>query len=346
MIAYQITTQNILIVVDAEVHTLPRACAQAKALIAELSKEPQDEQAIKELIAKEYSPELYSDGKVTINKDGSVLYQGEALPKALAEKVASCYEDGVPFEYVLRFFDRLDANPSKRAVEELQTFLEHKSMPITPDGCFLAYKGILANGYSCTAGSRTKVVEGETNEAGQILNSVGEKIRVKRNYVDDNKDIGCSYGLHAGSLSYATGFGDRTVIVKIDPADVVSIPTDCGCQKLRTCAYEVVSDYKGALVNSGVDNHKRPYSEDLQSDGLELEDDVSVDEYDGCLESATEYAEARGLLDAELGNDPRDMKQLAIAMASHFYGDDEILDVIPNNGDAIIEAYEEGYRNA
>ena len=31
------------------------------------------------------------------------------------------------------------------------------------------------------------------------------------------------------------------MIVKIDPSDVVSVPHDCDCQKLRTCKYEVVS---------------------------------------------------------------------------------------------------------
>lgn len=32
------------------------------------------------------------------------------------------------------------------------------------------------------------------------------------------------------------------MLVKIDPADVVSVPHDCECQKLRTCRYEVVSE--------------------------------------------------------------------------------------------------------
>ena len=38
------------------------------------------------------------------------------------------------------------------------------------------------------------------------------------------------------------------MIVKIDPADVVSVPSDCNYEKLRTCRYEVVGEYQGELL--------------------------------------------------------------------------------------------------
>jgi hypothetical protein len=74
-----------------------------------------------------------------------------------------------------------------------------------------------------------------------------------RNKVDDNKEVGCSYGFHAGTLEYASDFAsdsDKLVVVEIDPADVVSIPTDCNFQKLRTCRYKVVAEYEKPLVES------------------------------------------------------------------------------------------------
>ena len=74
-----------------------------------------------------------------------------------------------------------------------------------------------------------------------------------RNKVDDNKDVGCSKGLHAGTLEYASGYAcdnDKLVLVEIDPADVVSIPTDCEFQKLRTCKYKVVAEYERPLTEA------------------------------------------------------------------------------------------------
>ncbi len=44
-----------------------------------------------------------------------------------------------------------------------------------------------------------------------------------------------------------TTFGSKTVIVEINPADIVSIPSDCNGQKLRTYKYKVISEYTRPL---------------------------------------------------------------------------------------------------
>jgi hypothetical protein len=128
---------------------------------------------------------------------------------------------------------RLQLNPSKRAVDELYTFLEHKNLPITANGTIQAYKAVRDNFTDCHTGSYD--------------NSVGNVLQMPRNKVDDNKEVGCSYGFHAGTLEYAKGFmpqNGHILVVEIDPADVVSIPTDCNYQKLRTCKYKVVQEYQ------------------------------------------------------------------------------------------------------
>jgi hypothetical protein len=76
-------------------------------------------------------------------------------------------------------------------------------------------------------------------------NSPGTVVEMERNQVDDNKDQTCSTGLHFCGLSYLDHFGgsdSRVVIVKIDPADVVSIPSDYNGAKGRACRYEVIGE--------------------------------------------------------------------------------------------------------
>jgi hypothetical protein len=74
-------------------------------------------------------------------------------------------------------------------------------------------------------------------------NSVGEIVEMERNEVDDNKDRTCSTGLHFCSQDYLNHFGgERVVIVKINPRDVVSIPSDYNDSKGRACRYEVVGE--------------------------------------------------------------------------------------------------------
>jgi hypothetical protein len=183
---------------------------------------------------------------ITVNENG-VFWNGEPLHNAVAIRIMDFALAGLDHKPLCKFLGKLMLNPSMRAVKELYTFLEHQNLPITDNGNILAYKGVHKNWYSITSGS-AKLINGTTLN-GQIFNGVGEEIEMARCDVDDDKDRGCSYGLHAGTMEYATDFGrnGRVVIVEINPKDVVSIPTDCSFQKLRTCAYKVVGEYEGAL---------------------------------------------------------------------------------------------------
>ena len=151
-------------------------------------------------------------------------------------------------------------------------------MPITPDGNFLAYKGVQTDYYSFTSGS-INVLSGKVDN-GKIYNGIGEYILVSRNQVCDDKEIGCSSGLHAGSVKYATEFGSRgkVVIVEINPCDVVSIPTDCNCEKLRTCAYKVVGEYDVPLDNNYCDKYDT--TDNTCNDEDECDDDFNSESDD------------------------------------------------------------------
>jgi hypothetical protein len=120
----------------------------------------------------------------------------------------------------------------------LYTFLEHRALPITDNGNFLAYKAV-----------REDYTDKYT---GKFLNTIDAVLEMPRNKVDDDKNVGCSYGFHAGTVEYAKDFMGREghlMIVEINPADVVSIPTDCQFQKLRTSKYKVVGEYEIDLTD-------------------------------------------------------------------------------------------------
>ena len=109
----------------------------------------------------------------------------------------------------------------------------------------MGYKGVQSDYWSTTGNADTIVLQGKTNDRHQILNEVGATIEVARRCVDDNKDNHCSFGLHVGSFDYAdnwAGEHGRLLLVEFDPADAVSVPTDCDFQKLRVSKYKVISD--------------------------------------------------------------------------------------------------------
>lgn len=173
------------------------------------------------------SIEAWTQGHFSVEND-TVHYKGEPIPEDLNErmlKMAAAGEDPTPF---MRFFERLQKNPSWRSVQQLFAFLKHEGIPFTKDGCFLAYKGV--RGDYLDAHSAT------------LDNRPGNIHEMPRNKISDDPNEACHYGLHVGALQYARGFSNRVVMVKVAPEDVVCVPYDSSQHKMRVCKYKVISD--------------------------------------------------------------------------------------------------------
>ena len=233
-------------------------------------------------ILNERVGEYEKDG-FTISPE-SVSYDGETLPDILADKVRAIAAEGLPVKLFANFWENLNNNPSASSVRELYDFLAYKELPITEDGFFIAYKGVSSNGLSVCGNTKTKVLQGIVDNNGKIQNNVGDTIEVKRWDVDDNRDNGCSFGLHVGSMDYATMWGEKTLVVKVNPADVVSVPTDCGCQKCRVSKYEVIDSYENEIKSVVTDSEGNPME---SVEAAEYEDFLrSIDQF--CIEQMNE----------------------------------------------------------
>lgn len=170
-------------------------------------------------------------------ENGVVTFKGEPVHNVVVSKILALIEAGLDAMPSIKFLRKLLENPSRRSVEELYRFLEYKNLPLTENGNFLAYKGVKSDFYDC--------------HSGKFRNKIGDVLEMPRNKVDDDANRGCSYGFHAGTLEYASGFkpsNGHLMIVEINPKDVVSIPHDCSCQKLRTARYKVVAEYTEELT--------------------------------------------------------------------------------------------------
>ncbi len=232
MIPYILTEQSLTVVIEGKAYTMNNdhpAWNQAKQ-----SLKAEEWDKLKSLFDVSAAVEDYldNDSKVEI-KEGLVRYDGEVVHNLVVDKILAFMRQGLPYEPLVKFLGKLMNNPSRRAVNELYTFLEHKNMPLTPQGNFLAYKGVTD--------------DFKDFHTGKFSNKVGDVLEMQRNGVCDDANLGCSSGFHAGSYQYAKGYannGGNLMVVEIDPADVVSVPTDCECQKLRTAKYKVVAHYE------------------------------------------------------------------------------------------------------
>jgi hypothetical protein len=183
------------------------------------------------LIQADLKKEIAKAAGVEFKEDGMILMDGEPVSNALIARYRFMVENDFPLEGFKLFVQNLVQNPSKDSRKDLYGFLEACSLPITEDGYFLAYKRVNGNYTDC--------------HSGTFDNRIGKIVEMPREKVDPNRNETCSTGLHVCSRSYLRHYsGDRIVVVKVNPKDVVSVPVDYNKAKMRVCRYKVVSELK------------------------------------------------------------------------------------------------------
>jgi hypothetical protein len=254
---------NLTVILKNKAHQVIPDHTNYKLILEALPTATEDE--LLELVDIEKAIATFSQGQVSI-VNGKVMFEGEEVHGSISKRIIEFMSKGLPFQPLVNFLENLMQNPSMQSQQELYDFLEHENLPVTEDGCFLAYKAVRS--------------DFKDKWRGTFDNRVGQVCTMRRAKVDDNRKAGCSAGLHAGALNYVANYGsvdagDNIVIVKINPEDVVSVPSDCNCEKLRTCKYEVVGLYQGELP-------KPLYKAEFEADSYVDEDEASTvyDEYD------------------------------------------------------------------
>lgn len=176
-----------------------------------------------------------------------VYYKGMLLPNVLQRRMFQCLErEGRDVVKAWpKFVENILANPDEHCRNAVYEFLENRELPLVlEDGTFIAYKGVRDDFWSEHGNKRTRVISGQVDSEGRILNSVGSVIEVVRADVDTDCDNHCSWGLHVGAKAYATSFAPKTLLVKVNPKDVVTVPTDTA-EKCRVSRYEVIGVWGG-----------------------------------------------------------------------------------------------------
>lgn len=243
---------NLILLIDNKSHTINKMHMNYIKIVNAIRDSDWD--IIKTLVDTKVALSNYTKGNLSI-VDGEIFWDGKPFHNALGKRLLRMYSDGFPIDSMLNLMENLLENPSHRAVNELYGFLERNELPLTLDGCFLAYKKVR---YASEDIADKNIVTGDLIDchSGTIRNNIGDVPAMPRNEVNDNAEETCSSGLHFASLSYLSHYGGSNpiMIVKINPKNVVSIPVDYGCQKGRCCEYEVVAFH-------GNDDRKEAFTE-------------------------------------------------------------------------------------
>lgn len=180
----------------------------------------------------------------------AVLVNGIEATGIIVNRILHLKKENKPFTSLVEFLKNVAKNPLESARRELFDFLYANDLPITQDGCFLAYKKVRKDYMDC--------------HSGEYDNHIGKTVVMPREKCDANRENTCSFGLHFASYDYMGSYtGERIVIVKINPQNVVAFPKDYGNQKGRCCEYAVIGELpelegQVRLPENFVDTDKEP----------------------------------------------------------------------------------------
>ena len=221
-----------------------------------------------------------SDNRIIV-RDTGVFVVDEAgeefkVPTDLGDTLMLHMDEQLPLTPLVNFALKLNQNPSNRSVQQLFGFIKANNITITEAGDFVAYKGVRA--------------DFTDSYTGTIDNSVGQVIKFKRNEVNENPEEVCSYGLHVAAYDYAHTYYGATVcgvtlVVEVNPRDVVAVPVDYNNAKMRVCEYKVVGVSKGERITKPVFTEQDrldmwPEEQDLKDDDCDEDPEDDVEEPD------------------------------------------------------------------
>lgn len=246
--------------VDGETYTFGPDHPEHRNLMLALASGDTDR--FKELVDVSRAVTAFTHGALKV-EDGEVTYNGRAISNDAVTHLLDLMEKGEPHEHFGKFVARLMENPSRGVVRGLWPVLS--KMGDQGDGCYLNEDGWIV-AYKRVRGDLKDLYSGRVQypdpdvydesvnsatpiDAGAGATIQGYTISIPRNECDENVGASCSYGLHFGGMDYVRNFrrSDETVllVVKVDPADVVSCPEDAW--KLRTSRMKVIKRFEGTL---------------------------------------------------------------------------------------------------
>lgn len=281
MFPYTLTQESLMVIIDGESLTALAGTPEYSKCRTALFEGDYD--TIRQTLSKGQTVETWSSG-ILEYKQGSLWYGDVMMPACIYDKIVEAVEAKEDPTYLANFFKRLSRNPSYRVQNELFSFLSASNTAISSDGYVLAYKSVQDDWWDQHTGCTHRY-------------EIGSVITMPRYKVEDDPRTACASGLHAGSLDYVkqTYRNGRTIVVGIDPEDVVSVPYDYDSQKLRACRLYVLREFDGALPNTVSNELVEMAPEDVDDDKQQHDDRLEAAYRDRKLHDLRDYARGIGM---------------------------------------------------
>lgn len=238
MLSHIVSNSGITVVFDDGPKMLHKSSARYQEALDALKSS--DVSRLREIMDPRGAIKKYSNNELSFDNDGSILFEGLRFGTKMESLLKSCMSRDLPWEVVARFATNCLANPSSRVHGEIESLLASENLPITEDGCFLAYKLV--------------TVDNLDADHGIFDCSIGKTVEYPREKISRHAKKGPERGLSAGGRAYTnSGFVGKTVVVKINPADVIGVYMH-PYREAVVCRFSVVKDGAADFTSDVVDS--------------------------------------------------------------------------------------------
>lgn len=192
--------------------------------------------------------EEISNGVIKANNGKEYTINNETVPENVKLLINRFIDEKKPVDGIINMWERLKRMPNDVSLEDKKIsresffdYLVNSCVKILENGCFIAYKGVRSDYRDV--------------HSGTFDNHPGCIPKMKRSDCTVDRNQTCSSGLHVGAFTYMKKHynnGNRWVECMVDPANVVSVPRDYDCKKIRTCEYKVIRDVTEILTEDNL----------------------------------------------------------------------------------------------
>lgn len=257
-IAYTRTPSSLTVVVNFRPTVIPSSHPNFNELCKLVTERDTTEAMVAPLLDVPAAISNFTGGEITVN-NGRLFYRGVEIKNNLSSLILDFMRrgQGEAAEPFKAFLVNCRNNPDIGLIDTIYDWAVKGGLPITPDGCLLAWKIVGKDYMSLHQGPR-----------GKLRHRVGDVVSEPREECDADRNRTCSRGIHFASIEYlekgnyggGLGGGNRVMAVKINPADITAIPTDYNLSKGRCCKLTVVGEVEGPKVKNFYDNAGRVFS--------------------------------------------------------------------------------------
>jgi hypothetical protein len=231
------TMQTAVAYIDGEMYTISESDPHFENVVAQLDEGVYKPELFDVYKAMEHSYTRLGERFAVLGR--TILFDNDPIEGPAQEMLLKFLDAGEDTAPYVRYLEKLATNPDDHSREQGLVWMGRNDFQIAPDGDIWCYKGMYPKGDGYAPNYNGSVlINGERCGAAEKGQRNGDIVEMPRSETSSDPHSPCATGLHVANWNFASGYASHTVLVKVNPRDIVNVPY-ADAEKMRVCRYIV-----------------------------------------------------------------------------------------------------------